>query len=175
MSQARCSEVYLTHYLTTKFTNTTQLGQTRLSRQFIHFSLLWCASLKSRWKHRRSSTVLLVGGFPILGTCRTCHICPHLLKKLSGWLLTSTKDQNLRYWILHPLFRWQPVSPLGNFTLMLCNTSKFWLVIGLPHRSTADDVYEGYYIPNGSFMIFNVWYERRFIITRHTSSWRYIC
>ena len=35
------------------------------------------------------------------------------------------------------------------------------LVLGFPHRSTAEDIYEGYRIPNGSIVIFNSWYEQR--------------
>jgi hypothetical protein len=31
---------------------------------------------------------------------------------------------------------------------------------GVPHRSTEDDVYEGYCIPNGSIVICNSWYEQ---------------
>ncbi|OBZ67814.1 O-methylsterigmatocystin oxidoreductase [Grifola frondosa] len=37
-------------------------------------------------------------------------------------------------------FRWQPVAPLG-----------------IPHRSMADDVYNGYSIPGGSMIIPNIW------------------
>ena len=32
-------------------------------------------------------------------------------------------------------------------------------LLGLPHRTTEDDVYEGYRIPKGSIEIFNSWYE----------------
>jgi len=42
--------------------------------------------------------------------------------------------------LVKEVIRWQPVLPYG-----------------LPHRSTEDDIYEGYHIPNGSFVIYNVW------------------
>ena len=94
--------------------NTTQLGLIRLFRQSIHFSLPWSASLKSSWKHRQSSTASSVGGFPTLAICQTCHICPHLSKKLSGWLLKKEKSPQL---IFYPSFRWEPVLPYGMYAL----------------------------------------------------------
>lgn len=36
--------------------------------------------------------------------------------------------------------RWVPVAP-----------------IGVPHRTTEDDVYKGYFIPKGSVVIANQW------------------
>lgn len=42
--------------------------------------------------------------------------------------------------ILRELLRWSPVTPLG-----------------IPHATTVDDVYEGYYIPKGALVIINVW------------------
>jgi hypothetical protein len=30
---------------------------------------------------------------------------------------------------------------------------------GFPHVPTKDDVYEGYYIPEGSMVLANAWYE----------------
>ncbi|KAI0052213.1 cytochrome P450 [Auriscalpium vulgare] len=38
------------------------------------------------------------------------------------------------------LFRWKPVLPLG-----------------LPHSTTEDDIYEGYFIPKGSIVLANLW------------------
>ncbi|KAF8799114.1 cytochrome P450 [Phlegmacium glaucopus] len=42
--------------------------------------------------------------------------------------------------LVKEVLRWQPVTPRG-----------------IPHRTTEDDVYEGYHIPNGSIVIFNSW------------------
>ncbi|KAF8139517.1 cytochrome P450 [Mycena galopus ATCC 62051] len=42
--------------------------------------------------------------------------------------------------IYREVMRWKPVLPLG-----------------LPHASTADDVYDGYFIPNGATVIGNIW------------------
>lgn len=37
--------------------------------------------------------------------------------------------------------RWHPVGPMG-----------------LPHVSTEDDMYEGYFIPKGSLLLANIWF-----------------
>ncbi|KAI0031850.1 cytochrome P450 [Vararia minispora EC-137] len=42
--------------------------------------------------------------------------------------------------VVKEALRWRPVDP-----------------IGLPHRSTEDDFYEGYFIPKGAIVIANVW------------------
>ncbi|KAF8600017.1 cytochrome P450 [Ceratobasidium sp. AG-I] len=42
--------------------------------------------------------------------------------------------------IIQEVVRWQPVTPLG-----------------IPHRSTQDDIYRGYLIPKGSTIIGNIW------------------
>ncbi|GBE82771.1 Multifunctional cytochrome P450 monooxygenase af510 [Sparassis crispa] len=42
--------------------------------------------------------------------------------------------------LIKEVYRWNPVAPLG-----------------LPHRLTRDDVYEGYHIPAGSTVIANIW------------------
>ncbi|KAI6006590.1 cytochrome P450 [Pisolithus orientalis] len=59
--------------------------------------------------------------------------------------------------VLFELLRWQPVFPLG-----------------VPHATTTNDIYEGYYIPKGCIVIFNVWAmtrncpdPERFDPTRH--------
>ena len=43
--------------------------------------------------------------------------------------------------LLKEILRWNPVAPLG-----------------LPHVTTSDDTFEGYYIPKGSMLIANIWY-----------------
>ncbi|KAH7928930.1 cytochrome P450 [Leucogyrophana mollusca] len=42
--------------------------------------------------------------------------------------------------VLRETLRWNPVFP-----------------VGLPHATTHDDIYEGYYIPKGAYVIANVW------------------
>ena len=37
-------------------------------------------------------------------------------------------------------------------------------VQGMPHRLVQDDVYDGYFIPKGSVVFTNVWYDVLFII-----------
>ncbi|KAL5481175.1 hypothetical protein ACEPAI_10116 [Sanghuangporus weigelae] len=42
--------------------------------------------------------------------------------------------------VVKEVLRWHPVGPMG-----------------LPHMSTEDDVYEGYFIPKGSLLLANIW------------------
>jgi len=42
--------------------------------------------------------------------------------------------------VIREVMRWNPAAPLG-----------------LPHVSTEDDIYEGYFIPQGSIMVANTW------------------
>lgn len=42
--------------------------------------------------------------------------------------------------VVKEVFRWHPVVPMG-----------------IPHMSTADDMYDGYYIPKGSLLMPNIW------------------
>lgn len=42
--------------------------------------------------------------------------------------------------IVKEALRWHPVAPMG-----------------IPHMSTEDDVYEGYFIPKGSLVMPNIW------------------
>lgn len=46
--------------------------------------------------------------------------------------------------IIKEILRWGPVAPLG-----------------LPHRVMEDDVYEGYFIPEGTTVVSNIWYILR--------------
>lgn len=43
--------------------------------------------------------------------------------------------------IVKEVLRWHPVAPMG-----------------IPHTTTQDDVYEGYFIPKGSMVLANIWY-----------------
>ncbi|KDQ57072.1 hypothetical protein JAAARDRAFT_35668 [Jaapia argillacea MUCL 33604] len=76
---------------------------------------------------------------------------PEILKKAQAEIdavvgsdrLPSFEDrENLPYVnaLVKEVLRWGPVTPLG-----------------LPHGSTEDDIYEGYFIPKGSIIFVNVW------------------
>ena len=43
--------------------------------------------------------------------------------------------------VVKEVLRWMPVAPMG-----------------LPHVTTEDDVYKGWYIPKGALMLANIWY-----------------
>lgn len=62
--------------------------------------------------------------------------------------------------LMKEVFRWNPVTPLGR-SLSLChpipNVANRRNSPGLPHVSTEDDVYEGYFIPKGSTILANIW------------------
>jgi cytochrome P450 len=60
----------------------------------------------------------------------------------SARLPTSSDRQDLPYIdaIVKETLRWHPVAPMG-----------------LPHKSTVDDVYDGYLIPKGCMLFANVW------------------
>jgi cytochrome P450 len=57
-------------------------------------------------------------------------------------LPTSSDRPNLPYIeaTVKEVLRWHPVAPMA-----------------LPHTSTADDEFEGYFIPKGSMLFANVW------------------
>jgi cytochrome P450 len=59
---------------------------------------------------------------------------------------TFEDRQNLPYLraMVREVLRWRPPGPLG-----------------VPHKSSADDWYEGYFIPKGSVVITNVWAMNR--------------
>ncbi|KAG6333943.1 hypothetical protein ID866_5140 [Astraeus odoratus] len=59
-----------------------------------------------------------------------------------GVLPTFEDRERLPYLqaVLFELMRWRPVFPLG-----------------VPHSTTSSDIYEGYYIPKGTMVIFNTW------------------
>lgn len=52
--------------------------------------------------------------------------------------------QNLPYIdaMVKEVLRWHPVAPMG-----------------LPHMTTEDDIYKGYLIPKGAYLLPNIWYE----------------
>ena len=44
--------------------------------------------------------------------------------------------------VVKEALRWHPVAPMG-----------------IPHMTTEDDTYQGYYIPKGSVVMANIWYD----------------
>lgn len=80
-----------------------------------------------------------------------------------GTLPTFADRSRLPYLqaVLYEVIRWNPPTPLG-----------------LPHVTTASDIYEGYYIPKGTMVLFNYWAMKdhgyddpdRFDPTRHLTS-----
>jgi hypothetical protein len=66
--------------------------------------------------------------------------------------------------ILKEVLRWNLVVPLGRPLLIIIiiatilTTSK-----GVPHMSTVDDEYNGFYIPEGTIVMGNAWLVRHLI------------
>ena len=68
--------------------------------------------------------------------------------------------------LMKEVFRWNPVGPLGKSTPsqndgtlspFILKTLTTRAPPGVPHVSTEDDVYEGYFIPKGMTVIANIW------------------
>ena len=54
--------------------------------------------------------------------------------------------------------RWNLVFPFGGpFIITIINNTLLMSSEGVPHMSTNDDEYNGFYIPKGTIMIGNVW------------------
>lgn len=81
----------------------------------------------------------------------------------SGRFPTFEDQSDLPY--LHALvleiLRWHPVGPSGELRWQVsCWTSfdyQFGTASGVPHISSQDDTYGGYFIPQGTSIIVNVW------------------
>jgi len=64
--------------------------------------------------------------------------------------------------LVKEVFRWNPVAPLGKFTVLRASGVPQERLTGVdppgvPHVAAADDVYEGYLIPKGATVISNIW------------------
>ena len=60
------------------------------------------------------------------------------------------------------VLRWHTVGPLGIWTRpfpIFLSTLLIQASPGIPHCTTADDMYDGYFIPKGSLVISNIWYD----------------
>ncbi|KAG2357360.1 cytochrome P450 [Suillus spraguei] len=60
--------------------------------------------------------------------------------------------------ILRETFRWEPVVPLGILSRQVIRLTCIEDdLIGVPHATTSDDVYDGYFIPKGAIIAYNTW------------------
>ena len=62
--------------------------------------------------------------------------------------------------IIKELSRWNLVAPLGRPFVIVIVATILTSSKALPHMSTMDDEYNGFYIPKGSIMIGNAWLVR---------------
>jgi len=58
--------------------------------------------------------------------------------------------------IVKEAMRWQPVTPLGRLSKLLSNL-QLLIVLTVVHMCTADDEYDGYFIPKGTIVMGNTW------------------
>jgi len=60
--------------------------------------------------------------------------------------------------LISEVLRWQPVVPLGTSSLLRSSYSgDNFVLAGLPHATTVDDEYNGYFIPKDSVVMGNIW------------------
>ena len=74
--------------------------------------------------------------------------------------LPSFQDRdNLPYVdaLMKEVYRWNPVAPLGECLLNRAVDAIWRIILGVPHRLTEDDEYEGHLIPKGSVVVANIW------------------
>jgi hypothetical protein len=57
------------------------------------------------------------------------------------------------------VMRCNPIGPIGTSTSAILARCFRNHSLGLPHVLVEDDVHEGYFIPKGSMIITNVWYD----------------
>jgi hypothetical protein len=65
--------------------------------------------------------------------------------------------------MLKELSRWNLVVPLGKPLLIIIITTILTSSEGVPHMTTLDDEYNGFYIPKGTFVMGNAWLVRLLI------------
>ena len=58
--------------------------------------------------------------------------------------------------VIKELSRWNLVGPLGRFFVIIIVVTMMCSE-GIPHMSTSDDEYNGFYIPIGTVVIGNAW------------------
>ena len=55
------------------------------------------------------------------------------------------------------LLRWQMVTPMGTSFFPKPRKSELYRLSGLPHSSSRDDVYKGFFIPKGQIVYSTSW------------------
>ena len=58
--------------------------------------------------------------------------------------------------VIKELSRWNLVGPLGRFFVIIIVVTMMCSE-GIPHMTTSDDEYNGFYIPKGTVVIGNAW------------------
>lgn len=81
------------------------------------------------------------------------RVCPGRLPEFSDY-------DSLPYVhaVVKECVRWRPIAPLSKSEVKWPSHYTKLGALDLAHRSTADDEYKGYFIPEGSIVIANVWY-----------------
>ena len=59
--------------------------------------------------------------------------------------------------VLKETLRWNLVAPLGRLLLIIIVATILTSPKAIPHMSTTDDEYNGFYIPKGTIVIGNAW------------------
>lgn len=62
--------------------------------------------------------------------------------------------------VMQEVFRWHPTIPMSELNRGLRLTTFELMEIVVPHSVTEDDEYRGYFVPAGTVVIANMWYER---------------
>lgn len=76
-------------------------------------------------------------------------------------------DMPYMHALVQETLRWKPASPISTCLELLvvyCASTIHVSRPDIPHRLTKDDVYRGYFIPEGSMVFANNWY-----VTYHSS------
>jgi len=73
--------------------------------------------------------------------------------------------------IVKEAMRWQPVTPLGklNFSIKLLENFGLTIILEAAHMCTADDEYDGYFIPKGTLVLGNTWLVSSWLINDRPS------
>jgi cytochrome P450 len=71
--------------------------------------------------------------------------------------------------VINECLRWLPVLPMGAFIFITLLYVLMWHT-GVPHKTTQDDEYNGYFIPKGALVMGSVWSAclKHFIISHLT-------